>query len=42
MYTSWLSIGIESILSHPLDKIAAISHTMFSEAFSWMNIFLFD
>ena len=27
--------------SYPLDKMAAISQTIFSDAFSWMEIFVF-
>ena len=42
---SWLRIdepiGFEQLTQHPLDKMAAISQTTFSDAVSWMKSFVF-
>ena len=36
-----VSAGPNEWTHHSLDKIAVISHTIFSDAFLWMKIFVF-
>ena len=40
---TWTFKADDTFLTHlPLDKMAAISQTIFSDAFSWMKFLYFD